>query len=191
VHTIRYYSNRELSEKLKINHAKWKRWSREFLPPDPLGGLQSGYARQYSPADAFTVYLGGHLIADLKFAIPECRRIMGDLHGWLVRKGFLFDPVQPDPGCKDDRLIKGYQILILQELPPESGGLDFRYLVRGFIAAEPARFEGASVMQEFYTETAIPENRPIPRPHTWQRPRLLNISSVRSRFTAALNLEIS
>jgi hypothetical protein len=45
---IHYYTNREISQKLEINLARWKRWSRSFLPPDPLGGMQSGYARQYA-----------------------------------------------------------------------------------------------------------------------------------------------
>ena len=67
---IKFFTNRELSDKLGIKLAKWKRWSREFLPPDPLGGMQSGYARQYNPDQAFTVFLGGHLVADLKFSIP-------------------------------------------------------------------------------------------------------------------------
>ena len=57
---INYYTNRELSSLLNINLAKWKRWSREFLPPDPLGGKQSGYARQYHADQAFTLFLGGH-----------------------------------------------------------------------------------------------------------------------------------
>ena len=59
---VKLYTNRELSEKLGINLAKWKRWSREFLPPDPLGGMQSGFARQYYFSDVFTVRLGGHLV---------------------------------------------------------------------------------------------------------------------------------
>ena len=50
---IKFYTNRELSEKLSIGLSKWKRWSREFLPPDPLGGLQSGYARQYTQDPEF------------------------------------------------------------------------------------------------------------------------------------------
>ena len=73
-----------------INLAKWKRWSREFLPPDPLGGLQSGYARQYSPDEAFTVFLGGHLVGDLKFSISETKQILVDLHQWLVDHDFYF-----------------------------------------------------------------------------------------------------
>ena len=85
---IKLYTNRELSEKLGINLAKWKRWSREFLPPDPLGGMQSGYARQYYFNDAFHVMLGGHLVGDLHSSVYEARRILEDLKDWLREKGF-------------------------------------------------------------------------------------------------------
>lgn len=88
---IKYYTNRQLSLKLEIKLAKWKRWSREFLPPDPLGGLQSGYARHYHPDEAFGVYLGGVLVADLKFSIPEAKRILSDLAEWFEKNGFCFN----------------------------------------------------------------------------------------------------
>ena len=87
---LKYYTNKDLSSKMGINLAKWKRWSRDFLPPDPLGGLQSGYARQYNPDEAFTVVLGGHLVGDLKFSISETKQILVDLHQWLVDHDFYF-----------------------------------------------------------------------------------------------------
>jgi len=78
-----YFKSKYLSEKLNYNLAKWKRWSREFLDPDPLGGYQSGYARQFSFKDAFRVFLGGHLVGRLNFTIPQARQILVDLHPWL------------------------------------------------------------------------------------------------------------
>jgi hypothetical protein len=86
---IHYYSNREISEKLEINLARWKRWSRSFLPPDPLGGMQSGYPRQYVFKDLFKVYLGGHLLSHLKLSVPESRQVLMDLSPWLKKNGFL------------------------------------------------------------------------------------------------------
>lgn len=82
---MRFYSNRELARMLKLPLARWKRWSREFLPPDPLGGLQSGFARQYNLRDAFTVFLGGHMVADLAFPVPETRAYLKQLGPWLRR----------------------------------------------------------------------------------------------------------
>ncbi|MFZ7126824.1 MAG: hypothetical protein ACOWWM_11790 [Desulfobacterales bacterium] len=80
---LKYYASRELAVRLEIPLAKWKRWAREFLPPDPLGGYRSGYARQYSLREAFRVYLGGHLVGCHRFTIPESRRILKDLDAWL------------------------------------------------------------------------------------------------------------
>ena len=88
---IKFYTNKELAQKFNVNLARWKRWSREFLPPDPLGGLQSGYARQFNPDEAFTVVLGGHLVGDLKFTIPDARQIVHDLRQWLINHEFYFD----------------------------------------------------------------------------------------------------
>ena len=87
---VKFFQNRELAQKLGVNLAKWKRWSREFLPPDPLGGLQSGYARQYNLDDAFTVYLGGYLVSELKFSIPEAKQIVSDLKEWMISHRFYY-----------------------------------------------------------------------------------------------------
>ena len=83
-----YYTSRDLSRIFNIKKSRWKRWSREFLPPDPLGGLQSGYARQYTSTEAFIVYLGGNLVSRLQFSIPDTRMILKELDGWLNENGF-------------------------------------------------------------------------------------------------------
>jgi len=83
-----YYQSRELAKKLEINLAKWKRWVREFLPPDALGGFQSGYARQFSLKDCFRVFLGGVLVGSFKYSVPEAKRILNDLHSWMKDQGF-------------------------------------------------------------------------------------------------------
>jgi len=86
---VHYYNNRELARKLEINLARWKRWSRSFLPPDPLGGMQSGYARQYLFKDLFKVYLGGYLLGTLKLSVAESQQVIGDLSPWLKKNGFF------------------------------------------------------------------------------------------------------
>lgn len=86
---MHYYLARDLAKRLEVNLAKWKRWSREFLPPDPLGGLQSGYARQYSLREAFMVALGGLLVGELKFGMPEARLVIADLGPWAKRSGYM------------------------------------------------------------------------------------------------------
>ena len=84
-----YYNNRKISQSLPVNIARWKRWSREFLPPDPLGGLQSGYARQYSMREAFLVALGGHLVGFMKYSVHQARIILRDIDPWLKKNGFF------------------------------------------------------------------------------------------------------
>ncbi|MBA3030107.1 MAG: hypothetical protein FP816_15045 [Desulfobacteraceae bacterium] len=86
---IQYFISRDLSEKLGINLARWKRWSREFLPPDPLGGKQSGYARQYSLSEAFMVFLGGHLVGNLSLSIPESKIILKAFGEWIKERNLF------------------------------------------------------------------------------------------------------
>ena len=100
---IIFYTNQELSRRFNLKLSRWKRWSREFLLPDPLGGLQSGYARQYNIDQAFTVYLGGYLVAELKFTIPEARLILKDLHHWLVEKRFYLNYSGHAPAGMENR----------------------------------------------------------------------------------------
>ena len=93
-----YFDSKYLSERLHINAARWKRWAREFLPPDPLGGFQSGYARQFSYKDAFRVFLGGDLVSAMRLTIPEARQVLTDLDDWLNRQGFYSLPGDPCNG---------------------------------------------------------------------------------------------
>ena len=83
-----YFNSRYLAECLGIGLAKWKRWVREFLPPDPLSGMQSGYARNLNLKDAFHVYLAGYLVSNMKFSIVEVRQIMSDMESTLKQQGF-------------------------------------------------------------------------------------------------------
>jgi hypothetical protein len=100
-----YFDSKYLAGCLHINAARWKRWAREFLSPDPLGGYQSGYARQFSYKDAFRVFLGGYLVSVLKFTIPEARRILADLDAWMKKQGFYSLPQYPhDTVAKADHI---------------------------------------------------------------------------------------
>lgn len=100
-----YFDSKYLAEHLGINAAKWKRWAREFLPPDPLGGYQSGYARQFSCKDAFRVFLGGYLVAGMRFTIPEARQVLFDLDAWMKKQGFYAMPGDPrNASVKEDHI---------------------------------------------------------------------------------------
>ena len=147
----KFYNNRELSDKFGVNLARWKRWSREFLPPDPLAGQQAGYARQYYVDHAFTVFIGGHLVAELGFSIPEARQILNDSRGWMKSRGFHFDPLgirKPPKGI--DRHIKRYAIHI--RVSPER---EFFIFARGTIGRIDYKYEGFAVTKAVYVDQPI------------------------------------
>jgi hypothetical protein len=185
---IKFYTNQELSNKLGINLARWKRWSREFLPPDPLGGLQSGYARQYNPDQAFTIYLGGHLVGDLKFSIPEARLILLDLHNWLEEQHFYSDYIRSDP-CIRDRgpTIDYYRVAVCRSADADGGDSGFFYITRGVIADELEHASGIPVRQERFVESVINTGKKAVSTRTAASYRVLNISVLRNRFLTSLD----
>jgi hypothetical protein len=182
---IKFHNNRELSQLFGINLAKWKRWSREFLPPDPLGGLQSGYARQYNPDEAFTIYLGGHLVGKLKFSIPEARKILHDLQQWLLDHDFYFDfSGKANPLDRSIHQVKNYQIEVIDTDRPEVNLSGLRYRVKATISSDSLVIEGVRVHQERFIKTSIslpgPDNEPIQTDPA--SCRLINISILRQSF---------
>ncbi|MDY6793054.1 MAG: hypothetical protein SWH54_17450 [Thermodesulfobacteriota bacterium] len=157
---IKFYTNRELSQKLNINLARFKRWSREFLPPDPLGGMQSGYARQYSIDNAFTIYLGGHLVGELKYTIPQANKILEDLKKWLRENDFYINTENPGKtGNKARALVKEYIIFILQENDLATGSGKFSYRIRGIISNLTANNNEYGVREERYIEDYVPADK--------------------------------
>ena len=189
---LKFYTNRELADRLSINLAKWKRWSREFLPPDPLGGMQSGYTRQYSIDDAFTVYLGGHLVSALKYTIPESKTILRDLHGWLSSIGIY----QNTPKANTDGLGKTIQvkryIIFIQSRPDASGSpYDFCYSIRGTIDETTEQQKPFLVRNERYVETWIPPHMQKTGISESLGVKLLNITAVLHRFVERLGISES
>ena len=181
---ITYYTNRELSKKLKINLAKWKRWSREFLPPDPLGGLQSGYARQYTRDDAFTVYLGGSIVSDLKFTIPEAKTILNDLKNWLTQAGFYTQSnIRDTPAESIHDRITHYQVSVQ---PVDHQTVQLRYRIRGILSDEAVSIGGYPARQVRYIETVLPEEAPPQETEAATMSKMLNITRVADRFAKAL-----
>ena len=199
---IKYYANRELSEELDVKLAKWKRWSREFLPPDPLGGMQSGYTRQYTPDEAFTVYLGGHLVADLHFTIPAARQILQDLREWLSESGFGFNagPLVKMTGQHGTESIHQYQIYITpaarddvsNAAKSDAGIALFRYLIRGILSEGPMPGNELDTKAIHLTETTLPDPT-IDPPHLGDLKivQMLNITAVLKDFIERLDLKMT
>jgi hypothetical protein len=148
---IRYFMARELADRLEIPLARWKRWARDFLPPDPLGGLQSGYARHYSIDEAFTVYLAGLLVSRLKFSIPEARAILTDLDRWLAAEGYRTGSAAENSGEFGD-LAPVSEHLVLVERPPVESTLPsgFRYTIRAILERRQLAGRGRQIWEERY-----------------------------------------
>ncbi len=175
---IKLYTNRELAQNFNINLAKWKRWSREFLLPDPLAGMQSGFAREYYLHDVFTVYLGGHLVAIQHFSIAEARKILQDLKAWLDEKGF-YPNMQGNSLPREgvDRLVQFYSILVIKD---RENGFSFR--IRGTISGRQVVHEGFPVLEERYVETWIPSKVRESDVPDMDRAKVLHITGVFNRF---------
>jgi len=180
---IKFLTNKELSQIFNINLAKWKRWSREFLPPDLLGGLQSGYARQYNLDEAFTVFLGGHLVGNLKFTIPEARQILHELRQWLVDHDFYFDfSGNANPRNKSAHPVQNYRIAIVSTNIIEGNLPGLRYLVKATVASGPIDFNGVPMQQERYFESWVSTSDDAPAQLNAESYRVLNISILRRTF---------
>lgn len=184
---MKYYTNRELARLFSINLAKWKRWSREFLPPDPLGGLQSGYARQYHHDDAFTVYLGGHLVSDLRFTIPEAKCILSDLASWFAAAGYYENSVR-EAKARDsaDGMVKDYQVYIRSQTDASIHSGRFLYTIRGILSEQETSLHGYPVRQIQFIEKSFSSEDVESPPARSDVVTLLNISDVFHRFLHCL-----
>jgi len=185
---IKFYKNQELSQKLNIKLSRWKRWSREFLPPDPLGGLQSGYARQYNSDQAFTVFLGGYLVAELKFAIPEARRILHDWHDWLVAHKFYSDYSGSAPSTTENSVnVQYYQIAICRTADANTGDTGFFYFIQTVIADEGINAHGNRIHQKRFVQSSVNSGENTVALNDVASYRVLNISLLRNEFLNSLN----
>jgi len=185
---IKFYSNRELSQKLKINLARFKRWSREFLPPDPLGGMQSGYARQYSIDNAFAVYLGGHLVGELKYTIPEAKKILEDLKKWLKEKDFYINTENSKKTGNDAKdLVKEYIIFILRKNDFKNSSGSFSYRIRGIISNLPVNYNEYRVREERYIEEYVPIDKRNKIDNNIEAEKMLKITKIHRYFKSCLN----
>jgi hypothetical protein len=186
---IKFYTNRELADKLSINLAKWKRWSREFLPPDPLGGMQSGFTRQYSIDDAFKVFLGGHLVSAIKYTIPEAKKILHDLQEWLAGVGIYQNSGRDQENNTGPVMAVKRHIIYIQLQPTASDQpIDFRYSIRGIISDTTVQHKTIIVRQERYIETLIPPQENEPAVLETAGVKMLNITAVVQQFVECLDI---
>ena len=185
---LRFFSNRELSAGLSIPLARWKRWSREFLPPDPLGGLQSGVTRQFSVDEALIVFLGGHLVAELKTSVPDARQILQDLKPCLRDIGlFVNSRIHERFSAGSTDPITFYTIFICRSNTEPGLAARFTYTLRGQISRSAQVHGGRTVYIERYIEERLPlSSQSLPKQ---QSSRTLYISAMADFFVNALGLD--
>ena len=182
---IRYFLGRELAQRLEIPLARWKRWGREFLPPDPLGGLQSGYARHYSIDEAFTVFLAGQLVSRSRFSIPESRQILSDLESWLTGEGY-----RTGTKAESDDPAAVREHLILIDHRPSGGGRTpaFDYTVRSILAHRHRIWQERQIEEERYLTNRLGAGTdPGPQTPPLQQ-RLIWITRILQHFSVCLEL---
>ena len=181
---IRFYLSRDLAQRLRIPLNRWKRWAREFLPPDPLGGHQSGYARQFSTREAFIVYLGGFLVAGLGFSIPQARQIIRDLSGWMKKSGLDAALMgRGGDGYANGHDDRRYEVQILgRPVAAGSGSGKLAYLIREISPPQMVTGTHPNQWVETYTETTI-KSPPASTDGSYPPLRcLLDISALTDRF---------
>ena len=187
---IKFYTSQELARRFDIRLSRWKRWSREFLPPDPLGGLQSGYARQYNLDQAFCVYMGGYLVAALKFTIPESRLILKDLQHWLAEKGFYFNFSSRAPAGWESRRVEAYyQIAIGRAAAGATSASGFFYCPISVAADKRINTNGRGMQWVQSVEEVINAEAQDVSLHAVRGYRVLNISILHHTFLKALDID--
>ena len=173
------FTAKQVASFFHVKPATWKRWCREFLPPDRKAGMQCGRTRLLSPDQAFEVYLGSHLVSCLRYSIPEAREIMGGLRTWLRANAFY--PETPDANPEPGRAGK-LQVIIHQK---DDG--TFRYESRRTVSVKPTVDRGANLFEEVYeqkwlTGATVEDMMRIRFVHF----RVLEIGKVRESFDQAL-----
>jgi hypothetical protein len=187
---LRFFTNRELSRNLFIPLAKWKRWSREFLPPDPLGGLRSGVARRYSVDQALTVFIGGHLVAELKMSIPEARQIMVDLRSCFNDIGaFVGTRIHHRYQLEGYGAILAFSIFFSREWSATRNPSSFNYTVRGLISRKKIDVGDRKVFREDYLEEPIPPSNLTTFAVYEPFIKTLPISAIVDQFTKGMKLD--
>jgi len=126
-------TNTILSERLDIPLTKIRRWTKEFLPPDPKATRRSGYTREFSNNDGFKIFLGGYLVSNLGFSFEDARKLIKFLMPWIEQNGLLPD-IPPNAKRKgiDRQVSTGYQIVMSLENNPRR----WQCLAEGFVRRE-------------------------------------------------------
>jgi len=84
-------TNKEFSEKLETPLTKVRRWTKEFLSPDPKATRRSGYTREFSYNDGFFIFVGGVMVTDFGLSFEEASTMLEELKPWMLEIGLVPD----------------------------------------------------------------------------------------------------
>ncbi len=140
---------RQASSLFQVKLATWKRWSREFLPPDRKARMRSGQMRLFSLDQAFEVFLGAHLVSFLRYSIPEAREIMGVLRSWLRKNSVYPETSVADPEAL--RRMRRLQVIIHQR---DDG--TFSCESKNIVSVKPFVGQRSNIIEEVYEQEWLP-----------------------------------
>ena len=187
---IRYFLGRELAERLGLPLARWKRWAREFLPPDPLGGLQSGFARHYSIDEAFSVYLAGSLVSRSGFSIPEARSALAILKDWMAAQGYRIGVPAAGSGSDDGILPVREHLVVFSRRPGSSDSpAGFDCAIRGLLASRQIGRQQGQIQEERILNFGITGEHDPARLDEVLECRLICITRMLRHFARCLDLD--
>jgi hypothetical protein len=157
--------NRSLAPSTGFSHPQIKRWAVAFLDPDPNVGQHSGRARSYNFDEAVRLYLGGYLVARLKYSIGEALQILDQVFEWLSTRKWLpserktFERLKTKPKI---HAFGDFPELIIEVARGDSG--EFCYRIREVIERKRKNPESREepVWQETYREQYFGEGGTIP-----------------------------
>jgi hypothetical protein len=151
----------EFSELLDIPHTKAKRYTREFLGPDPEATIQSGRTRSLTLQQTFFVYIGSHLVSDHNFTVYEAKIIIGDLKPWLIEFGLF--PGDDNKFLQTFSEIKSWKVLIYRTDKP----FEFAYLAEGVMSLDKVgsmaigAYKNIAVQTKKFVHIAIKNLNPV------------------------------
>ena len=177
------FTTKQLSDAFQIPIAKWKRWAREFIGIDPVAGRFGGVSREFNEEQAFHIYLGGILVSELFFSIPEARAILGGLNPWLKERGIWPGTKPKKTGTAWD-IVNACKVYILREI---TGGFDFQ--LQGMIQHRKIKYQGYSAEQVILIEE--PLAKPIGTVTYIEYPnvqRVFDVSSIKVLFDFRLGM---
>ena len=127
--------------------------------------------------------LGGHLLGDLKFSVPETKQILIDLHQWLVDNDFYFFVSNTSESDKHQiSEINHYQLIISNRALRRDKDRGLSYWARGIISADFINLNDDPVQREHFLESSIgPKDSESPRMNA-ESYRVINISVFRKTF---------